>query len=118
MSDPSIDYEHFRDKLLALRAELEAAESVGNTDADTVELDQQRQGRLSRMDALNAQAMTQATQGRRRQALRRVDVALARIESGNYGYCDECEEPIGIPRLEFDPSVLLCIACASRAESK
>ena len=50
MSDGDIDTDWFRDRLLELRAELTAA--TGNTDANTVELDQQRQGRLSRMDAL------------------------------------------------------------------
>ncbi len=112
----SIDLDHFRAKLLALKDELEAAERVGNTDADTVELDQQRQGRLSRMDALSAQAMTQATQERRRKALARTRIALQRIEGGDYGLCTECEEEIDPRRLEFDPSVSLCITCAGKAE--
>lgn len=112
----SIDPEYFRRKLLALQEELEAAERVSNSDADTVELDQQRQGRLSRMDALSAQAMTQATQERRRKALARTRIALQRVESGDYGLCTECDEEIDPRRLEFDPSVLLCIACASKAE--
>ncbi|MEX0607296.1 MAG: TraR/DksA C4-type zinc finger protein [Halofilum sp. (in: g-proteobacteria)] len=115
MSEP-IDLEYFRRKLLELQEELEAAERVGNTDADTVELDQQRQGRLSRMDALSAQAMTQATQERRRKTLARTRSALARIDSGDYGLCSQCDEEIDPRRLEFDPSAQLCIACASKAE--
>lgn len=114
MSD--LDYEHFRQKLLALRDELEAAERVGNSDADTVELDQQRQGRLSRMDALSAQAMTQATQERRRKTLQRTRAALRRLETGDYGLCTRCEEDIDPRRLESDPAALMCIDCASRAE--
>lgn len=115
MSEP-IDLEYFQQKLLALKAELEAAEQVGNADADTVELDQQRQGRLSRMDALSAQAMTQATQERRRKALVRTRTALGRVDSGDYGLCTECDESIDQRRLEFDPSLLMCVRCASQAE--
>lgn len=117
MSEPDIDLEHFRAKLVALREELEQAERVGNSDADTVELDQQRQGRLSRMDALSAQAMTQATQQRRRDTLQRIQRALERIDNGDYGLCRDCDEPIAAQRLEFDPAALRCITCASRAEN-
>lgn len=116
MSEPHIDLDHFRQKLADLRDELEAAERVGNADADTVELDQQRQGRLSRMDALGAQAMTRATQRRRRETLQRVHKALARIDSGDYGLCTECDDEIAPHRLEFDPAALMCITCAGKAE--
>lgn len=116
MSESHIDLDHFRQKLIDLRDELEAAERVGNADADTVELDQQRQGRLSRMDALGAQAMTQATQQRRREALQCAHKALARIDSGDYGLCVECDGEIDPRRLEFDPAALMCITCAGKAE--
>jgi len=116
VSEGDIDREHFRRKLLQLRAELRASEQAGNADADTVELDQQRQGRLSRMDALSAQAMTLETQRRRRAALRRCEAALGRIETGAYGLCVRCDEDIDPRRLAFDPTLLLCIACASRDE--
>ena len=112
------DLEHYRRRLLELCAELEAAEEQGNVDGDTVELDQQRQGRLSRMDALSAQAMTRATGQRRRAALQQARAALGRIESGDYGLCLECDEDIGAPRLDFDPAARLCIACASKAEGR
>ena len=39
-----------------------------------------------------------------------------RIDDDEYGYCRECDEPINPKRLEFDPTVLLCIECASKAE--
>ena len=110
------DLEHYRRRLLDLCAELEAAERRGNVDGETVELDQQRQGRLSRMDALSAQAMTRAAGQRRRDALQQARAALRRIDSGEYGLCLECDEEIGAARLDFDPAARLCIACASRAE--
>ena len=73
-------------------------------------------GRLSRMDAMQAQAMAQASQQRREQTLRRIEAALQRLEEDEYGVCLECVEPINPKRLEFDPTVELCIDCASKAE--
>lgn len=89
---------------------------TGREAADTVELDQSKVGRLSRMDALQAQAISQERERRREQELRRIDAALQRIDNDDYGYCLECDEPIAKQRLEFDPAVTLCIQCASRRE--
>lgn len=116
MADAELDTEHFRHLLLELCEELEASQAAGDEAASTVELDQQRQGRLSRMDALGAQAMSAATQRRRGEMLTRARAALARIDSGEFGTCTECGEPIDPRRLEFDPAVALCIGCARSAE--
>jgi DnaK suppressor protein len=105
-----------RDKLLKLRAELQELAAMGDESAAVVELDQTKVGRLSRMDAMQAQAMAQASEQRREQTLRRIDAALKRIEDDEYGYCLQCDELINPKRLEFDPTVTLCIECASRAE--
>ena len=80
--------------------------------AGTVELDQSRVGRLSRMDALQQQAMAQATGLRRSAELRRIAAALNRIEDNDFGYCLNCGEEIAPGRLAFDPSITLCIDCA------
>ena len=82
--------------------------------ARPVELDQTRVGRLSRMDALQSQAMAKETERRRQLELARIDTALTRLEEGIYGDCIDCDEPIAEKRLAFDPSALLCIACAGR----
>lgn len=105
-----------RDKLLKLRAELQAIAESGDESAAVVELDQSKVGRLSRMDALQAQAMAKASSARREQMLRRIEAALKRIDNDEYGYCKECDEPINIKRLEFDPTAVLCIDCASKLE--
>jgi DnaK suppressor protein len=105
-----------RDKLFKLRAELQELAAMGDESAAVVELDQTKVGRLSRMDAMQAQAMAQASEQRREQTLRRIDAALKRIEDDEYGYCLQCDELINPKRLEFDPTVTLCIECASRAE--
>ena len=105
-----------RDKLLKLRAELRAIAELGDESAAVVELDQTKVGRLSRMDALQAQAMAKASGARREQMLRRIEAALKRIDDDDYGYCKECDEPINPKRLEFDPTAVLCIDCASKLE--
>jgi DnaK suppressor protein len=105
-----------REKLLELRGELESIGVTSRDSSQVVELDQARVGRLSRMDALQAQAMSQATERRREMVLRGITAALARIDNDNYGTCGSCEEPINRKRLEFDPTATLCIDCASKAE--
>ncbi|MEX0745179.1 MAG: TraR/DksA C4-type zinc finger protein [Phycisphaeraceae bacterium] len=79
---------------------------------DTVMLDQSSVGRLSRMDALQGQAMAKAEEDRRQLAIRRIDAALVRLERGEFGECIECGEWIAVKRLEWDPTVLKCIDCA------
>jgi DnaK suppressor protein len=112
-----VSEQRFHDKLLQLRAELLAAAEAGKESAAVVELDQTKVGRLSRMDALQAQAMAQASEQRREQSLRRIDAALKRLDDDEYGDCLRCDEPINPKRLEFDPTVTLCIECASKAET-
>ncbi len=98
------------------RAGLLQVEDSGDAAAATVELDQSRVGRLSRMDALQSQAMSLASQQRRRQSLRLIDAALGRIEEGEYGYCLECGEQIPAGRLNFAPETAYCIDCAEKRE--
>jgi DnaK suppressor protein len=105
-----------KNKLLALRAELERIADSGDAAADVVELDQARVGRLSRMDAMQAQAMAQASGQRRQTMLREISAALKRIDEGDYGTCERCDEAINPRRLEVDPTARLCIDCASAAE--
>lgn len=104
--------DHFQRQLLALRQEiLEQKESARDSGA-TVELDQARVGRLSRMDAMQAQQMAMETDRRRDVHLQKTDGALRRIESGEFGYCFVCGEPIDLRRLEIDPTITRCIRCA------
>ena len=107
---------HFQEKLLQLRADLEAVAATGDESAAVVELDQSKVGRLSRMDAMQAQAMAQASSQRREQMLRNITAALGRLERDEYGDCQSCDEPINPKRLEFDPTATLCIDCASESE--
>jgi DnaK suppressor protein len=79
-----------------------------------VELDQSRVGRLSRMDALQSQEMSLATDRRRQAEIRRIEAALERLECGEFGYCTACGEEISMSRLELDPAAPTCIDCASQ----
>jgi len=101
---------------LSLRQDLLRAQETGNAAEAAVELDPARVGRLSRMDAMQAQAMSVETGRRRRQKLVQIEAALKRVEDADFGFCQECGETIDPARLEIDPSGLLCIACAEKRE--
>lgn len=103
-------------RLLHLREELRAMDESAADAAATVHLDQSRVGRLSRMDALQGQAMSRATRERRRIETQKIDAALRRIDRGEYGCCVSCGEEIAEKRLELDPAVPLCIKCAGKSE--
>ena len=77
-----------------------------------VDLDQSRLGRLSRMDALQMQAMEQAAEARRENERIRIKQALQLIEDGDFGWCIRCGDEIALKRLQFDPSLLTCVGCA------
>ncbi len=105
-----------KQRLVAMRQELEGIADTGDDSAAVVQLDQSKVGRLSRMDALQAQAMAKASGERRAMQLREIEAALRRIDDGSYGECERCAEPINPRRLDADPTARLCIGCASRNE--
>lgn len=99
-----------RDRL----AGIEAENLLGHDAQAIVTLDQQSVGRLSRMDALQNQAMAKAQQQRRDTQALRLTAALRRIQEDEFGYCDSCGEDIPLRRLELDPAAVQCVSCASR----
>lgn len=106
------DSKYFKYKLLELRKKLIDQSQSTEEDTKTVELDQSRIGRLSRMDAMQSQAMAVEAKRRRDIQLQRIEAALKRIENESYGLCVNCEDEIDPDRLEFDPTTFLCIECA------
>lgn len=86
---------------------------LGRDGQAVVSLDQQSVGRLSRMDALQNQAMAKAQQQLRDQQKQRLLAALRRIDEGEFGYCVDCGAEIAVKRLELDPAVFKCISCAN-----
>ena len=107
------DVEKFRGLLETRKAELIASVANASEAAAPVELDQQVQGRLSRMDAIQGQAMAQATIERRRVEISQIDAAFQRMKEGEFGYCVECGEDIAPKRLELNPAIARCIDCAT-----
>ncbi len=110
-----MDTAQFKKLLQSRRDELLAIGDSGKQAAAVVELDQARVGRLSRMDAMQQQAMAQAAQGRRKAQLKAIVDALARIETGAYGLCQVCDEEIAEGRLKVDPAAEYCVRCAEQA---
>ena len=112
----NIDVKYF-EKLLKDRLEtITAMKESQKKEAAPVTLDQTRVGRLSRMDAMQQQAMSQATVRLTELEQRRIQSALDRMQSDEYGYCIICDEEIAEGRLKFDPSILTCISCAEKAD--
>lgn len=112
MNHPDIDIDKIIRQLEDARAMLIDQSFESKESRATVMLDQTSVGRLSRMDALQGQAMAKAEEDRRQLAIRRIDAALARLEREEFGECLECGEWIAAKRLEWDPTVLRCIDCA------
>ena len=110
--------QEYKSKLQALVEELSTLDTQGDDSRRTVELDQARVGRLSRMDALQGQAMSNETQRRRHRQLKEAKCALVRIEEGCYGECLECDEMIADARLEASPEAAHCISCANLLEQQ
>ena len=115
MTDPDPDTlkAHFLPLMQSELARLQAATEETAADRKPVELDQQSVGRLSRMDAMQQQAMASAQDARRRARIRALQAAIARLGTDEFGWCGDCGEFIGLKRLELDPTVMRCRDCAS-----
>lgn len=106
------DLSSLRRRLVQRQAELEQQSKASIESRNPVDLDQSRVGRLSRMDALQVQAMQNALEYQRNQELNRIHFALKRIQDQEYGECIRCYDEIPKARLDFDPSLSTCVQCA------
>lgn len=107
------DLAHFAALIRDRLSRIEAEDRLGQDGRAIVRLDQQSVGRLSRMDALQNQAMAKAQQARRGAEAHRLRAALGRIASGEFGLCEDCGERIAKRQLDLNPAVMMCISCAS-----
>lgn len=117
MSDPT-DSElatRYRPKLEQERATLQQASDETAEGRKPVVLDQTSIGRLSRQDALQGQSMAAAIDARRHGRLRAISAAFSRMEEGDFGWCEDCGEFIGFPRLDVDTCAVRCVSCAGAA---
>lgn len=113
MNDEQLQF--FRHRLLAERSELEVHLKEVKTAIASHERDSDEADQASFEEELRL-ALRQAD--RESRLLSNIEAALKRIENGEYGYCEETGEPIGLPRLFFRPTAKLCIEAKERQESK
>ena len=109
-----LQVEYFRQKLLNWK------KSLLNQSEGTLE--DLRQGGLNQPDDIDRasletdKALDLRTKDRARKLISKIDDALARIENGSYGFCEETGEPIGLERLEARPVATLSIEAQERHE--
>jgi DnaK suppressor protein len=115
-TDP--DLATLRDRLEQRLHHLRASSKATAEDRRPVELDQASVGRLSRMDAMQVQAMAVASEQMRAGEIRKTEAAIERLDAGDYGYCVTCGEEIAAKRLIVDPIVATCIQCAAAAQRR
>ena len=105
--------EFFKAKLLALKADLllHANETTEHLRENVLVPDPADRATIEEEHALELR-----TRDRERKLLKKVEQALARIESGDYGWCEETGEPIGLNRLIARPTANLSLEAQERRE--
>ena len=106
--------EYFRLKLVNWRAELvhEAGETLTNLNEGNL----QQPDMADRASLETDHQIELRTRDRERKLISKIEAALARIEDGSYGYCQETDEPIGLKRLMARPIADLSLDAQERHE--
>ncbi len=108
--------EYFRRKLMDWRNDLieESQETINNLRGEVRDVGDEAE-RASRE---TENSLELRTRDRYRKLLGKIDQALARVDDGTYGYCEETGEEIGLARLEARPIATLCLDAQERWELK
>ncbi|MFN4148285.1 MAG: RNA polymerase-binding protein DksA [Rhodocyclaceae bacterium] len=107
---------HFKKILETLKAELlEDIEKTVHTMQDEATVFADPNDRASQESDI---ALELRNRDRERKLIKKIDESLARIESGEYGYCESCGVEIGLKRLEARPTATLCIDCKEIEERR
>ena len=109
-----LQLEYFRQKLLQWRMELLEEVNETRTNLKETSLVEPDLGVRASVEA--DRSLELRTRDRARKLISKIDEALARIEDGSYGYCEETNEPIGIKRLEARPIATLSLEAQGRHE--
>ena len=109
-----LQLEYFRQKLLQWRMELLEEVNEPRTNLKETSLVEPDLGVRASVEA--DRSLELRTRDRARKLISKIDEALARIEDGSYGYCEETNEPIGIKRLEARPIATLSLEAQERHE--
>jgi DnaK suppressor protein len=108
--------DHFREILGALKDELsDDIERTVHTMQDEATVFADPNDRASQESDI---ALELRNRDRERKLIKKIDESIARIESGEYGYCDSCGVEIGLKRLEARPTATLCIDCKTLEEHR
>ncbi|MGA0600858.1 RNA polymerase-binding protein DksA [Caulobacter sp. KR2-114] len=108
--------EYFKQKLLDWKEDIlkESRETVTHLQAET----ENHPDLADRASSETDRALELRTRDRQRKLISKIDEALRRIDEGNYGYCEETGEPIGIARLEARPIATLSLEAQERHERR
>ncbi len=107
---------HFRKIMEALKAELLGdIERTVHTMQDEATVFADPNDRASQESDI---ALELRNRDRERKLIKKIDESIARIDNGEYGYCDSCGVEIGLKRLEARPTATLCIDCKELEERK
>ena len=106
--------EYFRRKLLAWRAELlqESTETLHSLQEGGL----QEPDIADRASVETDRSLELRTRDRERKLIAKIDAALERLAAGEYGYCEETGEPIGVRRLDARPIATLSLEAQERHE--
>jgi len=115
LTKPQIDI--LTQQLISSRNELNRLLKLSESSSEIVELDQSKVGRLSRMDAMQQQQMASAGKRAQQIQLTQTNRALKKIETGEYGFCIDCDDVIAFSRLEIKPESERCINCQQAYET-
>ena len=115
LSSEQIDELHA--DLLQMQDQLTELVALSKESAEPVTLDQQSVGRVSRIDAIQQQQMAKANLAHNKRSLIRIEFILKLIAQDEYGFCADCDEPIGFARLKAQPDTPLCVRCKTAVES-
>ncbi len=107
----------YKRRLEELRLELEELLRATEAGARPVDLEAPI-GRLSRIDAIQAQKLTQANRARTKVRLQHVMGALGAIRDDEYGECKKCGNDISLERLNAVPESPLCMPCMQQLEAR
>ena len=114
MNDKQVEF--FRTKLTQLKEEIlsNAGETTEHLREDTVVVPDP----ADRATIEEEHALELRTRDRERKLLKKIEQSIARIDAGDYGYCDETGEPIGVGRLLARPTATLSLEAQQRRELK
>ncbi|MBV1859724.1 MAG: TraR/DksA C4-type zinc finger protein [Nannocystaceae bacterium] len=105
-------------KLLKEKRDHLIEEAKRTLDNDMVVPSEERMDEVDQASSEYMQAFSFRLRGRERFLMGKIDKALAKIDDGEYGLCEECDEPVSLQRLQARPEAQLCIQCKEAQEKE